>query len=287
MYKRQFKFQAGIRDGRLKDVSDYFEGKFKTLTDAGVRLGYRENYLPQLWEDDPDKVFETFRRLGLKPSFSLERVLENYQAGIREGLKPKFKDIGDLIGWYEGRANKAMADRAFFDHLMETGQVLPKGKAPSHWKTLDPDHFPVQKFRTKTAGKETVYEGALAAPKEVATKINNYLGEANPLLEGAAKFASLSKNFAMSAGVPFTGINAHGFNIMARTIIGNPREALRVGKYLINPKSAARDLEVSLKTAPWAVRKGLTLTTEGHEIGTIGSTNLGKKAVQGLSLIHI
>jgi hypothetical protein len=281
-----FDFQEGVRSGRLADVARYFDRKFAQLSSGGVRLGYRENYLPQLWENGPDEVFEVYRRLGLKPSFSLERVLENYRAGIDEGLKPRYKTVSELVGWYEGRANKALADRKFFDYLVDKKWIAPKGQAPSHWVTLDPDHFPVQKFKSK--GKE--YQGALAAPPEIADKINNYLripkseltsGKPGAMLQGLGDLWSVSKNFAMSAGIPKTAANAHGLNMLARTVIFDPKSAFRAAKYVFDPrkmwggKSAAEaDLEKTLHTAPWAVKKGLTLTTEHHEIGVKGSSHL-------------
>lgn len=297
-----FDFQGGVTAGKLKDVAKYFDNKFAELSKGGVKLDYRENYLPQLWEEDAEKVFEITKRLGLKPSFALKRVLENYRMGIEAGLTPKYKTVSELIGWYEGRANKALADRKFFDTLADRGWISPRGRSPEGWETLDPDHFPVQKFHS-TEGE---FEKVFVAPPEIARSINNYLrvpkselDARNPgaFLQWAADKASLSKNFAMSSGAPWTGVNAHGFNIMARTIIANPKNALTVGRYLFDPSRlmhkvsrggvgstrtvAQDDLDAMLHTAPWAIKRGLTLTTEGHELGVSGSTNLAGKAMQG------
>lgn len=279
-------FQAGVRDGRLADVQSYFDTKYAELDKAGVRSGFRENYLPQLWEDDPNVVKNVYRKLGLKPSFTMERVLENYQAGLDAGLKPKFTTMSDLLGWYEGKANKAMSDRRFYDYLRDENLLKPKGQAPPDWETLNPDHFPSQKFKSK--GK--IIEMVMQAPPEVAHMVNNYLkvpaSEMNWRNPGAAMQwmgdkASLAKNLTMTAGIPGTAINAHGANIFARTVMGNPKEAFRAGKYILNPKSAGRELDAMMPTAPFAVKHGLTLSTEGHELGTVGSTNLAGKAFQG------
>ena len=279
-------FQAGVRDGRLKDVADYFDDKFAHLTNSGVKLGYRENYLPQMWEEDPDVVKQTYARLGLKPSFTMQRVLQNYSMGIEEGLTPKFKTISDLLGWYEGKANKAIADRKFFDYLKNNDLIRPRGEGGPGWESLDPDHFPTQKFKSKN---KTI-EITMQAPPDIAQMVNNYLriptSELNwrkpgSAMQWMADKASLAKNLSMSSGIPGTAVNAHGFNILARTVIGNPKEAFRAGKYILNPKSAGRFLDEALPTAPWAVRNGLTLTTEGHEMGVSGSTNLAGKAWQG------
>jgi len=261
-------FQAGIRTGKYADVQKYFDEKHVQVEQSGIRLGFKENYLPQLWENSADEVFAAARKLGLKPRFTLQSVLENYQAGINVGLKPKFKSISDLVGWYEKTANKAMVDRQFFDYLKQNNLIQPKSKAPANgtWEALDPDHFPIQKFQAK--GKE--FQGVLMAPKEIAGNINNYLREPqNRVLDWTSDAASLSKNYAMSAGIPGTGINAHGFNILARNIMGKGllKGGTEMAGYMVNPKSAARDLEGLMQTAPAAMKNGLTLTTEGFELG--------------------
>lgn len=282
-------FQAGIKSGRFKDVSDYFTKKHQQLSETGVRLGFRENYLPQLWDNTADEVFQVSKRLGLKPQFTLERVLENYQAGIEAGLKPKFQGIGELIGWYEQRANKAIADRQFFDHLRESKQILPRDKAPQDWVTLNPDHFPVQKFKTPRGEKEVLFK----APKSIADAINNYLGEGHEFPRWIGDKAALTKNIILSAGVPKTGINAHGLNLAVRHVMGRGlvRGGAEAAKYIVNPKTARRWLDENLAKAPEFVKEGLVLTTEDHIIGQSGSkhllrepkTKVGKVANKGLN----
>lgn len=283
-------FQEGIlKGGRFKDVGDYFNKKHEELSAAGVKLGFRENYLPQLWENPADDVFAVSKRLGLKPTFTLERVLENYQAGLKEGLMPKYKNIGELMGWYEGRANKAIADRQFFDHLRETKQILPEGKAPSEWAYINPDHFPVQKF--KTARGEHVTKN-YKAPPDVAKAINNYLGEGHEAFKWFGDKAAVTKNIVLSSGVPGTAINAHGFNISARNVMANGviKGGLDAAKYLINTgsdnfigraiekvapwESARKFFDENLRDAADAAHHGLTVTTEDHIIGEKGSAHL-------------
>lgn len=267
-------FQEGLlKEGRFKDVGDYFNKKHQQLADEGVKLGFRENYLPQLWENTPDEVFQVQKRLGLKPSFALERVLENYKAGIAEGLKPKYKSIGELIGWYEERANKAIADRQFFNHLRETKQILPEGKAPVEWKTINPDHFPVQKFKT---GRGEHVTKNYKAPADIAEAINDYLGEGHKYTRWLGEKASLTKNVVLSAGVPMTGLNAHGANIVARNVMakGVLKGSAEGVKYLVHPKSAKNWFDEHISMAPDAVKHGLTLTTEEHLIGQPGSAHL-------------
>jgi hypothetical protein len=271
-----FEFQKGMRDGRYKDVGSYFDAKHDEAQNAGIHLGFKENYLPQLWDNSAEEVFEAGRKLGLKPKFALPSILENYEKGIAFGLKPKFQSISDLVGWYEQTANKAIADRQFFDHLQNEGLILPKSKAPANgsWASLDPDHFPIQKFQAK--GKE--FQGVLMAPKDVADTVNNYLREPqNRVLDWTANASSISKNYAMSSGIPGTGINAHGFNIMARNVMARGlKGGAEMAKYMVSPKSASKELAKQLPTAPQAMKNGLTLSVEGFEMGEKNLQNMVK-----------
>lgn len=275
-----YDFQDGVRDGKFKDVQDYFDTKHQQVEQSGIRLGFKENYLPQLWNNTPEEVFSAARRLGLRPQFSLPSILENYRKGIEVGLKPKFQNISDLVGWYEGTANKAIADRQFFDHMVDKNLIRPKGKAPANgtWQSLDPDHFPIQKFKTGT--KE--FQGVLMAPKPVADTINNYLRPAQgKVLDTAANAMSVSKNYVMSSGIPGTGINAHGFNILARNIMANgAKGATDMLKYMVSPASAQKELDAALPSAPFAMRHGLNMSVEDFQIG---EANL-KGALQQLGL---
>ena len=298
-------FQAGIKSGRFADVADYLNKKHETLINSGVKLGFRENYLPQLWKNSSEEVFNVSKRLGLKPRFTIERVLENYQKGIEAGLTPKFETIGQLLGWYESNANKAIADRTFFDHLRETKQLLPSDKAPAEWVTLNPDNFPVQKFSTK---KGDIHTKNYKAPKPIADAINNYLGEGHEAFKWLGDKGTITKNIVMSSGLPLpaygaaadvhladlpgvgkhlpdvigkaglrgTAINAHGFNIAYRNVLakGIVKGGSEAARYLVNPRSAKAWFDESIAKAPEAAHFGLSLTTEGHEMGTVGSTHL-------------
>lgn len=272
-------FQKGNRSGRYKDVQDYFDAKHAEAVEHGIRLGFKENYLPQLWDNSADEVFQAQKKLGLNPKFSMESVIENYQKGIDYGLKPKHKNISELIGWYEQTANKAIADRKFYDFLKSEGLLKPKGKAPSDgsWATLDPDHFPVQKFQTKK-GEEIPQ--TLSAPKHVADLVNNYLRSPNEVIQWFADKASLAKNFAMSSGIPKTAVSAHGTNSLVRNMMG--RGLGKGGKegleFMLNPESAAKYLDENIEKAPFFIKHGFTMSTEGFEL----EENMIKELTKGV-----
>lgn len=178
---------------------------------------------------------------------------------------------------YKYRTNKEarkvanqIANEQFRGWLNSMGYIRPDNKGGGIGKMLD------------------------TAPEDLREAIENYYTKPNKTMKWVADKATLSKNFAMSAGLPYSGVNAHGFNILARSIIGNPKEAMKVGKYLLNPRDAflrlagktgetspALDFNAMKPTAEWAIKKGLTFTSEGHDINTVGSTNLAGKTIQG------
>lgn len=272
-------FQAGNKTGRFADVKKYFDQKHAELNKAGVEVNYKKDYLPQLWQNSQDEVNQVFNRsIGLRPSFSLESVIKDYKTGIAAGLKPKFNNISELAGWYEQRANKAIADRQFFDYLGKDGFIQAGSKAPQGWTTLA-DGFP--KHTTTIDG--TTYSGVYKAPPELAKVINNYLAIPDGPVAKIANFVSRAKNITLSFGIPGTGINAHGINILARHTLfgtgGNPISRLITGThYMLDARAAQRVLEKDLSTAPAAIRNGLTISGEEHN----GLLNEGETLAKSL-----
>jgi len=211
-----FKVQAGKKGGLFTRLRQYLDDVHQQIKNAGIPIGYRENYLPQLWEESLDKVREAFGRMfTLRPSFSLERIIKDYKTGMKLGLTPKFKKISELIGWLESYKTKALADKEFFDFLAREGYIIPSSESPSGWVTLDPDRFP--KYLTRTP--EGQYMGTYKASPPVAELINNYLRNPEGILAAGAKISSATKRMVMSTGIPKTGISPHGFNIMARSFL--------------------------------------------------------------------
>lgn len=260
-------FQAGNKTGRFSDVKNYFDNKFTQVKNEGLKLNYKQDYLPQMWLNPKGEVEAVFgNRLGLNPSFTFESIMKNYQEGIEAGLTPRFSKLSDLIGSYESRVNKSLADRKFFIRLKEDNLILPQSKAPTDWVTLDPDRFPRLSFTTDQ-GK---YTGIYKAPENLAKMINNYLADPstspNIVLKGLntiANWTSSVKNRVLSFGVPGTAVNAHGFNILARNVMAskNPIEGAVTGiKYMLHPELAAKYLDNELAKAPDAVKHGLTLS---------------------------
>jgi len=262
-----FAVQAGKNKGKYKELRRFFDNAYEKIKKIDKQINYQKNYIPQLWQEPEEKVAEVLgRTFTMKPGFTFEKVIDSYKEGIEKGLTPRFTTISELAGWYQGRVNKTLADREFFNYLIKEKLIQPSPQTKGlGWVTLDPDRFPTRKVKI---GKET-YVGTFSAPKPLADLINNYLKNPDGPIEQLANYASRVKNIALSAGVPKTAINFHGFNILARNVMAskNPVEGFLTGvKYMIKPDIAEKDLIKNLPLAEFAVKNGLTISTEGHSI---------------------
>lgn len=251
-----------IQSGKqgFEGLRKFFDDKYDQVRKAGVDLGYTEDYIPQLWQNSPEEVQQALgKRLSGKPSFSMDRVFKTYEEGIQAGLTPRFNKVSDLVGWYEGYANKVIADKEFFSGLVNNSLVMPKNKAPEGWVTLDPD-----RFKTFTAGMgKKEYGGVYSAPEPLARQINNYLGQGSESLAKTANFFSGVRQRILTGGVPGTAINAHGLNILGRNVLAsnNPVTGFIKGTaFLVNPKLAEKSLNENLGKAKFFVENGLTIS---------------------------
>lgn len=196
-------FQSGDRSGRLKDVANYFDSRFKDLVKAGVLEPeqYKQNYLKQLWEESPEEVNAVFNKSGIgrEAGLSQESLFKSYKQGIAAGLTPKYSNIGDIAGAFEKEFIGAMKDQELYNYLKDQGVDLGNKSIsdPSTWKKLaqlDPE-----------------------AQKMVA----GYFSKSPELIHKTANVVSATKNLALTQGLPYrTGqVSAHGFNVLQSDIM--------------------------------------------------------------------
>lgn len=252
---------------KFPDIKKYFDDKYQVLAGADKKVGYKQNYLPQLWED-PEAAAQVFgKALTKKASFEFNSVVKNYEAGVAMGLVPKYKNISDLAAWYEQTANKAIADKEFVSFLKDNKAITTSKKAG--YTLLNPEFFPAKKFKID----DKIVTQNFYAPDVLANKINSVLGptQDDSVLGKVADFSSGLKSFFLTGGIPKTGINMHGVSILARSALAsnNPVSGFLTGaSYLANPKAAGKYLDDNLALAPQAVRSGLKLSVEDIPFGS-------------------
>lgn len=251
-----------VQSGQIPEVKKYFDDIYSELKQTGADFGYKSNYLPQMWRNSKEEIEQTFKSLNKNAPFTRTSVFKNYKEGISAGLIPRFEKVSDLVGWYQKSAEKMKADRAFLDYL-EAKNLIGVGKdVEPGWIRITAQGFPTKKVKEGSNIVESFY----SAPPEIAKMVNNYLNGATiEGLEKVANYASSVKNVKLAGGIPNTGINAHGYNILVRATLSrnNPIGGLwDAGKWIMRPNSADKFVKGALPRATEYSKYGLTLTTE-------------------------
>ncbi len=281
------KYNAGDRSGPLEDVQKYFDNQYQRAKDAGIDLGYKKNYLPQLWKNSPAEVEAAYggKNLSLKPGFSMQSILQDYQQGLDKGLTPRFTKVSDLVQWYGERVEKAISDSEYFKSLASKNVIQPATEAPRGWKSLNPDTFPSKRIAFENANGQQTYSGVFKAPPDLARVVNNYLSHPETsgelFFKHAADIMGTLKNTSMSFGVPGTGVNVHGFNLLVRSL-ASPEGRLyglyRGLKYMVNPSSASDFFNEAenLSHAKMLSKYGMLVSSEEHDLPAAGSAGFGQ-----------
>lgn len=264
------KIQSGETSGAYGKVRKFFDDWYKKLTDAGVDMGKRSNYLTQIWEDSLEKVSAVMgKQLSLHPGITREAVIANYQEGIKAGLTPKYKTVSQLVGYYESRAQKLLADTEFFREMSNGGFFQKYEKGASGWELINPKNFPL---RTLKFGNVD-YQGNIMAPAPLAEAINTYLykpeGSFAEFMAKVGRIMSTLKNITMSVGIPKTGLGIHGFTELARSLgssQGKARVFVITLTRMLRPSLAQKAFEDSIDHAAFLSDYGLKVSAEEHTV---------------------
>jgi hypothetical protein len=241
-------------------VKAYFESALKRARGAGIDVGELPDYVPQIWTNTPEEIAQVFgnatKRAKMKPDFSYERVIADYETGIKKGLTPKYTNVADLAGWYETQLQTAMATREYFNYLRKTGNLIPsKGTVQQGWKTISPEIL-------GGAGKGQYWQ----APKDVVKRLEDLMIPNEGPIASVAKAVRKSKEMMLSGGVPGTAINAHGLVNIPNRVFDMTRsvpETLKTLGQAINVSKADKFLKANVKEIPRFVRAGMTAGAEG------------------------
>lgn len=219
----------------------------KDAIDAGVDIGYKENYVPHIWQKSADEVDQIARGFGMKPRAAGERIVPTYEEGIKLGLKPKYKDPAEMMGDYVTNLQNSRSNVALIKDLNEQG-LLVEGKPPAGWKTITAEGFP------RSAGGNQ-----LSAPPELARTINNIYGQSDSLIDKAlgktARFNSVWQDIALAGGVPKTPANFFTFAQIMK------EEALAAG-HILHPIKGAKQAYNPLAAFVTSFSKGKTASIQ-------------------------
>lgn len=272
------------RSGLLGTIHGAYEEFFAAAKEAGVELNHRDNYLPIMIKDPRtgdifiDGVPLGGRQVGRKPGFALPREFKTNAEALQAGYQLVYPNHPDLIQQYAMNVERAIANSEFFNHLTSTGNAVPSSLTKEtdgpKFTSFDPDRFPTKTVRFE----DKVYSGTFKGPEPIVKKVNQYLAEPNTFLKKTARGFGAIKNVALSIGIPKTGFSVHYWNLLPREVLADmainplsaPKEIAKFLYYGLNT-SAARDyIDHNLEKALPFMRAGLTLSSEEHNLESLG-----------------
>lgn len=106
------------------NIKQYLESQLQRGQEQGVLKEGVENYINQVWNrDNPvsKAIRSDFQAGKLQPNFQFakKRIFDSYFEGEQAGFRPKNKDVGALIAFYDQAFNKSLAARGFLKDLHE------------------------------------------------------------------------------------------------------------------------------------------------------------------------
>jgi len=208
---------------KLKEVFDNF---YQEAKNRGIEFEYRDNYLPQVYDNTTKEIKEAMARFlkdvgiddynikqyldeikalpdelskGLKinPFFSKDKAFPTYEIAMKYGLTPKYTNPAQLIAHYRQELEKTIANKEFLDTLTEQAKILPEQVAPRNWEPIK---------------SPPILKGYFADPKTAKMLEGIYrneetLGFTDYLFKTIANVSKRMQEIALSAGVPKTNLN--------------------------------------------------------------------------------
>ena len=179
-------------------LSNFFERSFKVAKAAGIDLNRKQNYITHVFAEDPKVVYAAFKKVGLTPSFSKQRAVQDYITGVKIGLTPKFTSINDVLESHIRSNEVALADRKIWNAGRKAGLIGTKAKNPD-FLDLDTNITPFYGYTDKK-GDNIVRPWA--ADPIFKEKLENYLRPQHEgILGKAADISSDIKEMRLSAGL--------------------------------------------------------------------------------------
>ena len=179
----------------------------KAMKDAGLKIGFLDNYLPHFWKESPQQVQEVFTN---SKSFkqSKGRTIPTYKEGIELGLTPKYAHPAEMHEAYIRNLETFKSNVNFFNKLRVDGLIS---------KTPKEGYVPIQAQglgrNIRVVGGGVSLVDNWYAPEGVAGQINKIFnpvdqGQLGKVLDVTAKVSAGIQDIVLSGGLPATPLNA-------------------------------------------------------------------------------
>lgn len=242
--------EEGLQSGRFGDAPDQvralLDAKYAELVNAGVDVGYLENYFPHygIWEN-PERVAEMYRIMKIRSGFQNTRIYPTVQEGLQMGAKLRVRDYRVVLQNYLDVADALLADRRYFNQLRSQGLIFEGGDRPPGAVMIEAPGLTQPKFLDSDSGQTII--GAYYAHPTIAAKVNRLFSPdirttvPGKVIRVTAKASSGVQGVRLSAGVPFTWLNSFGIMQGVRNVLGgNIRGPIKGGLLSLSKKLTYR-----------------------------------------------
>jgi hypothetical protein len=261
-------FQERVGNGEFPEVRQFFDDQHDLLTEAGVMLDKKENYLPQLWDNSPEEVRAAYgdKQLNSTASFQNQSIFKDYAEGIEAKLTPKMSPI-EMVEWYARRANNLLADRQALSALRKGGYIF-KNRAPKGvpLEYLDRNLGAFKDMRANPSVKKVIENYLQGA--ENSDGLLQHIGK------GVGKAANLTLSSGLIPNMPITTFHgaSMGAPLVSRSFLeGGIKRNAKAMYYGVLPSKAAKRLTRDAAKMEAASREfGVKFNVEDNP-GTQGS----------------
>lgn len=238
-------YQAGKQTPYSLEIKDIFQSLFREANARGLSLGWKDNYLPQVYKESPadikkamakyldekgvdeeaianylegiqDLPDEVVRRLGLNPSFTKLRTFPDYATAMRYGLHPKYTNPAQLVSYYREQMENTINNRELVKELVDKNKIVEAIDAPGFWKPIE---LPFSK------------KGYYAPPK-LAEMLNGIFtdpssaGILDKISGGFAKVSRVTQEISLSGGAPRTNFNFFSMGQLIKALTAGDVKAI-------------------------------------------------------------
>jgi len=270
------------KTARFKAQTDQL---YKQAKEAGVDMGYLDNYITHIWEQPQEEVAQIYAQSRGKFGFSKERKLPTYEEGIKLGLTPKYGDTRQIIAEYAQKLHESIANVEMVNSLKKEGLLLP-ASVGSKQLGFSPITAPgIGQSISKGADGATVI-GQYYAPDEIAQTINRVFspqdsGKLGKFLGATAKVSGTIQDVTLSGGIPKTAVNSFGLanatkEILSGRIVAPLKSMIRSSSGVYSKKFAQENVGQIIKMQ----ERGIPVNTE-LDVASLGENGFLQKALTG------
>ena len=258
----------------ITEVRGILDAKRAEGLEAGLPIGYLDNYLNHVWEQPYDQIQKQMAKgISSRPGLTKAREIPNYTEGIEMGLTPRFTSPAQLVAHYDYQIKKAIANKKLAEELVATKRLLPESAARKmgvfDWQTIDSPFFPRASRVVDKDGTRVVEN--YVAPRDVALPLKNIFEDktGNFFLRGGSWVSKKMQDVTLSGGVPYTAVNAFSLaNTLKEVTAGRIVSPIHAGLLSFSKSASNKYLAKNSDTIQKMARDGIDIRAVDYDAAT-------------------